>query len=119
MRNQSRLGDWYAFCDICGQRYFASEMTKLSEYTGKGGLIVCPNDVDEIDYGLVPYTIPTEKNIPWSRPNHTSQIDGAPIPDLETNTVDQISDFIYLTDESGTYYVLDDEETLIALSQDR
>lgn len=83
MRKQSRLGDWYVFCDICGQRCFASEATKLSTYTGRGGLIVCPKDVDAIDYGQVPYTPKAEENVPLTRSNHTDTTQGATEYDLE------------------------------------
>lgn len=84
--NTRHLGDWVVYCDICGQKCYASETSRLSTYTGRGGLIVCKNDVDKIDYGLVPYKIPTEQNIPWSRVNHTN-VDNAVEPlDLETST---------------------------------
>jgi hypothetical protein len=81
-----RLGDWVVFCDICGQKCYASETSKLSTYTGRGGLIVCKNDKDKIDYGLVPYNVPAEKNIPWTRINHTNTSNGSePInPEIST-----------------------------------
>jgi hypothetical protein len=75
--NPGKLGDWVVFCDICGQKCYASESTKLSTYTGHGGAIVCPNDVDKLDYGLIPYRIPVEKPIPWAR------IGDSPIPPNE------------------------------------
>lgn len=78
--------DWIVYCDICGQRYKASETTKLSNYTGKGGLIVCRHDVDKIDYGLVPYLIKAEQNVPYVRVNHTNTDDGSPLVDLEDMT---------------------------------
>lgn len=81
-----RLGDWYVFCDICGQRYFASEMTKLSTYTGRGGLLVCPHDVDQIDYGLVPYKPSAERSVPFTRTNHQDTANGSPVVDPETST---------------------------------
>jgi hypothetical protein len=65
--NPGRLGDWVVFCDICGQKCYASETTKLSTYTGQGNAIVCKYDVDAIDYGLVPFIIPVEKPVPWTR----------------------------------------------------
>jgi hypothetical protein len=78
-----RLGDWIVFCDICGQKHYASETTKLSTYTGKGGLVVCKHDVDKIDAGLVPYSIKREKNVPFIRINHTNTSNAAPLVDLE------------------------------------
>ena len=79
-----RLGDWYVFCDICGRRCFASETTKLSTHTGRGNLIVCKFDADKIDPGLVPFKFPIEKNVTWTRINHTNESNGSPIVDLET-----------------------------------
>lgn len=81
-----KLGDWYIYCDICGQRYFASQMTKLSTYTGRGGLIVCPHDVDKIDYGLVPYAPRAEKSVPFTRINHQTTTNGSTPVDPETST---------------------------------
>ena len=81
-----KKGNWYVFCDICGQRCYASEATKLSTSTGRGGLIVCPNDVDATDYGLIPYTPSTEKNIPWARPGDTDTTDGTAPINVETST---------------------------------
>lgn len=69
--NPGRLGDWIVFCDICGNKCYASETTKLSTETGRGGLIVCKTDVDKIDYGLVPYQVQAEKPVPFTRTNHT------------------------------------------------
>lgn len=84
--NKARRGEWVAFCDICGQKCYSSEMTKLSNYTGRGGLIVCKNDVDKIDYGLVPYKVPSEQPIPWARVNHTNTTNGAAVINYETTT---------------------------------
>lgn len=61
-------------------------MTQLSNYTGKGGLIVCNHDVDKIDYGLVPYLVKKEQNVPYVRVNHTNTDDGSPLVDLEDMT---------------------------------
>jgi len=57
----------YVFCDICGQACYAAEATELKKYTGRGGLIVCPNDIDSVDFGLIPYTIGPEKKVEWTR----------------------------------------------------
>lgn len=82
-----RRGDWYVYCDICGQRKYASETTKLSTYTGRGGLVVCNHDVDKIDYGLVPYRPHVERNPSWTRINHTDTEDGAPLVNPETQSL--------------------------------
>ncbi len=82
-----KLGDWYIYCDICGQRSYASQSTKLSTYTGHGGAIVCKHDVDKIDYGLIPYTPRKENIVPYVRINHTDTSDGSPFVDLEEMTL--------------------------------
>lgn len=61
----------YIFCDICGQACYDWEVTRLSSATGRPGLLVCPNDVDGTDYGLIPYSLPTDKSVRWARINHT------------------------------------------------
>lgn len=81
-----RIGDWVVFCDICGQKCYASETSKLSSLTGRGGLIVCPNDVDRIDPGLIPYKAPTERNVPWTRVAHTNVTNAVSPIDVETST---------------------------------
>jgi len=75
--------DWYIFCDICGQRTLASKSTKLSTYTGKGGLIVCHHDVDKIDAGLVPFLARRERTVDNIRINHTNTDNASPLIDLE------------------------------------
>lgn len=69
--NPGQVGDWTFYCDICGQKGYASESTKLATETGKGGLIVCKHDVDKIDYGLIPFIVKVEQNVPYTRINHT------------------------------------------------
>lgn len=87
MNKKYREGDWFVYCDICGQRCYASEATKLSTYTGRGDLLVCRKDADRVDYGLVPYSPRIEQNIPYTRINHTNTDDAAPLVDLETMTL--------------------------------
>ena len=82
----SRQGDYIFFCDICGQRYYASEGHKLSTYTGRGGLIVCKHDADKEDLGVKPYTPRVERSVPWARINHTDTTDSSPEVDLESMT---------------------------------
>lgn len=116
-----RRGDWVVFCDICGQKCYASEASKLSTYTGRGGLIVCPKDVDKIDYGLIPYRSPAEKNIPWTRINHTNVGNGSPIYDLEAQTVEQLSSYWFISlsqDVDQIITLSQDEDAYIALSQE-
>ena len=116
-----KQGDWYIYCDICGQRSYASESTKLSQYTGKGGLVVCRHDVDKIDYGLVPYRSRTERNVDFVRINHTSVLDASPIFNYETDTVENISSYQYLAPSQSNNTVLvtsQDEDVWIATSQE-
>lgn len=84
--NPGRLGDWVIFCDICGQKCYASEASRLEANTGRGGLIVCPNDIDKIDYGLIPYKVPVERNVPWTRVNHTATSNSSDPINPETST---------------------------------
>lgn len=83
MTDRVRLGDWIVYCDICGKRCNASETVKLSTYTGRGGLIVCRQDADKIDAGLVPYSARREKSVPYARVNHTNTGNARPLVDLE------------------------------------
>lgn len=62
----ARIGDWVMNCQICKKKLYASESFLLDTYTGKGGLRVCSDCNDPIDYGLVPYKIPAEQPIPFS-----------------------------------------------------
>ena len=77
----------YTFCDICGQACYIWELTKLSSDTGRGGLLVCRNDADKADFGLMPYSITSEKRIPFSKPGHTNVSNGSEPYDIETNGV--------------------------------
>lgn len=60
--NRYKLGDYTIECDICGMKMWASQAVKLPKETGKGGMIVCPNDRDSIDWGLIPYKILPEES---------------------------------------------------------
>lgn len=60
-----RLTDWVIYCAICGSKTWASDSFILDNYTGRGGLRVCPDCNDPIDYGLVPYKIPAEQPVPY------------------------------------------------------
>lgn len=106
-----RLGDWYIYCDICGRKCLASKATKLPTYTGRGGLIVCPQDVDSIDPGVVPYKIPVEKNIPWTRINHTNTDDAAPFIDYETMSFE-----VYLADSQDNAVITDSQDDAYIVS---
>lgn len=80
-----RLGH-YIFCDICGQACYDWDAIKLKSETGKGGLIVCKNDQDGIDPGLIPYILPNEKTVKWARINHSNISNGTDPEDVETST---------------------------------
>lgn len=60
-----RRTDWTCNCAICGNKTWASDTQLLGEYTGRQGLRVCPDCVDPVDYGLVPYKIPAERSVPF------------------------------------------------------
>lgn len=81
-----RLGDYTFSCNICGQKWWRSQATVLDIYTGRGGLTVCPNCNDPIDYGLVPFKIPKEEHVPDSSPDIYTSTVGAfdPITDYQT-----------------------------------
>ena len=115
------MKDWIFYCDICGQRYPASEARKLSTYTGRGGLIVCPHDADRIDDGLKPFIPRREQNVPWLRINHTSVADSSPIFNYETDTVENISSYQHLAPSQHTNVVLvlsQNEDIWLATSQE-
>lgn len=76
----------YIFCDICGQACYDWEATKLSALTGRPGLLVCPKDADNIDYGLIPYTPNTEKPVGFARIIHQDTANGTPPVDIENST---------------------------------
>lgn len=77
----------YIFCDICGQACYDTDVIRLSAATGRPGLLVCPNDADTVDYGLVPYTLPNERSVRWARINHQNVENGAEPYDIETTGV--------------------------------
>ena len=74
----------YIFCDICGQACYAYEATKLASSTGRGGLMVCPNDADQIDLGLIPYEIPVEQSVRWVRAGTTNITNAAAPIDFDS-----------------------------------
>jgi len=76
----------YLFCDICGQACYIWEATKLGPETGRGGLIVCRNDADNIDHGLIPYKVTEDKSVSFTRINHTNISNGTAPIDIETAT---------------------------------
>ena len=83
-RDKVNVGDYQIYCDQCGQVCWASRSRILAVETGKGGLRVCPNCNDKIDYGLVPYVIRPEAPIPDSRINQRDTTTGSNIPDFTT-----------------------------------
>ena len=60
-----RPNDWTCYCAICGSKTWASDIQTMGEYTGREGLKCCPDCIDPIDYGLVPYRIPVEQSVPF------------------------------------------------------
>lgn len=76
----------YVFCDICGQPCYIWETKKLSTYTGRGGLVVCKEDADEIDYGLMPYEVSHERSPDVTRVNHQNTDNGTEPEDIESST---------------------------------
>ncbi len=77
----------YIFCDICGQACYDWEATLLKTFTGRPGLLVCPRDVDKIDYGLIPYNPTTEQPVRFARIAHQNVTNGAPPEDVESSSV--------------------------------
>lgn len=68
--NKLKLDDYVIYCHICGRPCKWSEATTLDVYTGRGGLIVCPQDLDAIDYGTVPYNVSEKEIVKETRINH-------------------------------------------------
>ena len=62
-RNHLDLGNWNAVCDVCGQKYKASQLRKRWD-----GLMVCSHDWEQRhpqDFLRVPHDNPA---VPWARP---------------------------------------------------
>lgn len=66
-KEQKKVGDYTGVCDTCGMKFWASKGKVLDKYTGLGGAWVCPNCRDHVHYGLVPYTVDPEKQVPIAR----------------------------------------------------
>lgn len=66
-KNRRKPGDWPYDCNICGFTAWASDTTVLAPETGRGGYRVCPECVDSIDYGIIPYTIRAEQALPFAQ----------------------------------------------------
>ena len=93
---KARLGDWVGFCDICKQKCFASEMTRLGAYTGKEGFMVCPKHVDKPFPAFYPQPVPIDDSrVPWARGGH---YDNDPAAAIATSTDDP-----YFTEANGFY----------------
>lgn len=109
--NSGHLGDWVTFCDICGQKCYASEATRLNQNTGRGELIVCRHDIDTIDYGTIPYAPRRERLVDWVRPGDTDTNNSAPIVDLETMA------YIYpiVMSQNGSIITLSQSDTQIVM----
>ena len=83
-KNRRKKNDYPIDCDLCGATCWFSESTVLSKETGKGGLRVCPDDRDTVDYGLVPYKVRPEKNVPDVRKHQEDITSGSTVPDFTT-----------------------------------
>lgn len=77
--------DRYIFCDICGQACYVHQAVKLGPHTGRGGLIVCQNDADKIDHGLISYSVAKEQPVKWTRINHQNVENGTEPEDIESS----------------------------------
>jgi hypothetical protein len=77
----------YIFCDICGQACYDYEAVLLSTETGRGGCLVCPNDADKIDHGLMAFMLPQEKPVQVTRINHQNVDNGTSPLDIETTSI--------------------------------
>lgn len=58
-----RLGDWNAICDVCGQKYKASELMKRWD-----GLMVCKEDWEVRHPQELIRPIKERNSVPWTRP---------------------------------------------------
>ena len=56
-------GNWNAVCDVCAQKYKASEIKKRWD-----GLMVCPNDWEARHPQDFLRAVPDRQAVPWSRP---------------------------------------------------
>lgn len=56
-------GNWNAICDVCAQKYKASELKKRWD-----GLMVCPNDWEARHPQDFLRAVPDRQAVPWSRP---------------------------------------------------
>lgn len=106
-------GDWYAYCDICGQRTYASNTTKLSTHTGKGGLVVCRHDVDKIDQGLNSFVPRVGQNPSVVRPNHTNTDSTTPDIDVEDMTY-----LYYLAASQDSAILMASQDDALLLAQE-
>lgn len=77
----------YIFCDICGQACYDWEVVRLSTFSGRPGLLVCPADADKADPGLIPYTLPPERSVDLARINHTDTTNAAAVINHDTTNV--------------------------------
>ena len=84
--------------------------------------MVCYDDLDKTDYGLIPPNIRTEKPVRFTRLNHLNTANSSPIFDLEADTVDNIGSYVYLATSQGTDQIIvlsQNEDIWLATSQGR
>lgn len=100
-----RLGDYVIDCDICGQRCWYSESSVLGIYTGRGGLLVCPECKDPIDYGIVPYYVIPERPITNTREaNRTASLKSIP-QKYKPFLADNMDPAAYSPEQANSYQI--------------
>lgn len=95
-KQRKNVGDYVGTCDTCKQYFWASKGTVMGKYTSKEGAWVCPNCVDKIDYGLVPYQVLPEDSVNLARSlnfeNDPQNIPNDPLPSaLDISEIDPMS----------------------------
>jgi hypothetical protein len=58
-----RTGDWNAICDVCGQKFKASQLTKRWD-----GLMVCHDDWEMRHQQDLIRPVKERNSVPWTRP---------------------------------------------------
>lgn len=80
--------DWKLYDDITGWAVYSSEVTKLNPDTSLGGLMTKWSSLYRTDWGALPYKLPTEENIPYTRIQHQDVEEHTP---FDPETTDPMS----------------------------